>query len=92
MQVRGIGAAALGSDVQMQQALIGGAQEIMVGSTATLVGIVKEMGLWDTPFLFYNAEEADAILDDPISKKIIDKLEEKKVWSVWFIGKMISAT
>jgi tripartite ATP-independent transporter DctP family solute receptor len=77
MQVRGIGAAALGSDVQMQQALIGGAQEIMVGSTATLVGIVKEMGLWDTPFLFYNAEEADAILDGPIGKKVIDKLEEK---------------
>ncbi|MCA3167422.1 MAG: DctP family TRAP transporter solute-binding subunit, partial [Burkholderiales bacterium] len=77
MQVRGIGAAALGSDVQMQQALIGGAQEMMVGSTATLVGIVKEMGLWDTPFLFFNADEADAILDDPIGKKIIDKLEEK---------------
>lgn len=77
MQVRGIGAAALGSDVQMQQALIGGAQEMMVGSTATLVGIVKEMGLWDTPFLFFNADEADAILDGPIGKKIIDKLEEK---------------
>ncbi|MFN7478216.1 MAG: TRAP transporter substrate-binding protein [Burkholderiales bacterium] len=77
MQVRGIGAAALGSDVQMQQALIGGAQEMMVGSTATLVGIVKEMGLWDTPFLFFNADEADAILDGPIGKKVIDKLEEK---------------
>jgi TRAP-type C4-dicarboxylate transport system substrate-binding protein len=34
----------------MQQALIGGAQEMMVGSTATLVGITKEMALWDTPF------------------------------------------
>lgn len=77
MQVRGIGAAALGSDVQMQQALIGGAQEMMVGSTATLVGIVKEMGLWDTPFLFFNADEADAILDGPIGKKVMDKLEEK---------------
>jgi TRAP-type C4-dicarboxylate transport system substrate-binding protein len=49
MKVRAIGAAALGSDVQMQQALIGGAQEMMVGSTATLVGITKEMALWDTP-------------------------------------------
>src|SRR3990167_11133533 len=34
MKLRAIGAAALGSDVQMQQALIGGAQEMMVGSTA----------------------------------------------------------
>jgi len=48
MKVRAIGAAALGPDTQMQQALIGGAQEMMVGSTATLVGITKEMALWDT--------------------------------------------
>ena len=41
MKVRAIGAAALGPDTQMQQALIGGAQEMMVGSTATLVGITK---------------------------------------------------
>ena len=35
MKLRAVGAAALGPDVQMQQALIGGAQEMMVGSTAT---------------------------------------------------------
>ncbi len=77
MKVRAIGAAALGPDVQMQQALIGGAQEMMVGSTATLVGITKEMALWDTPFLFNNAQEADAILDGPIGQKVMDKLQEK---------------
>jgi TRAP-type transport system periplasmic protein len=77
MKVRAIGAAALGPDVQMQQALIGGAQEMMVGSTATLVGITKEMALWDTPFLFANAKEADAILDGPIGQKVMDKLQEK---------------
>lgn len=77
MKVRAVGAAALGPDVQMQQALIGGAQEMMVGSTATLVGIVKEMALWDTPFLFNNAREADAVLDGPIGQKVMDKLQEK---------------
>jgi TRAP-type transport system periplasmic protein len=75
--VRAIGAAALGPDTQMQQALIGGAQEMMVGSTATLVGITKEMALWDTPFLFNNAKEADAILDGPIGTKVMDKLQPK---------------
>jgi tripartite ATP-independent transporter DctP family solute receptor len=49
----------------------------MVGSTATLVGITKEMALWDTPFLFNNAQEADAILDGPIGQKVMDKLQEK---------------
>ncbi|MFM2058930.1 MAG: hypothetical protein RLY71_3315 [Pseudomonadota bacterium] len=77
MKVRAIGAAALGPDTQMQQALIGGAQEMMVGSTATLVGITKEMALWDTPFLFNNAKEADAVLDGPIGDKVRAKLEEK---------------
>lgn len=77
MKVRAIGAAALGPDTQMQQALIGGAQEMMVGSTATLVGITKEMALWDTPFLFNSAKEADVILDGPIGQKVMDKLQEK---------------
>lgn len=77
MRVRAIGAAALGPDTQMQQALIGGAQEMMVGSTATLVGITKEMALWDTPFLFNNTREADAILDGPIGQKVMDRLQDK---------------
>ena len=77
MKIRAFGAASLGSDVQMQQALVGGAQEMMVGSTATLVGITKEMALWDTPFLFNNAQEADAVLDGPVGSKVKAKLEEK---------------
>jgi len=77
MKLRSIGGAALGPDTQMQQALIGGAQEMMVGSTATLVGITKEMALWDTPFLISNAKEADALLDGPVGDKVKAKLEEK---------------
>lgn len=77
MRLRAVGGAALGSDVQMQQALIGGAQEMMVGSTATLVGIVKEMALWDTPFLFNNGAEADAVLDGPVGQKVMAKMPEK---------------
>ena len=38
MKVRAMGAAALGPDTQIQQALIGGAQEMMVGSRAVLLG------------------------------------------------------
>lgn len=77
MVVRAFPAAALGPDVQMQQALAGGAQEMMVGSTATLVGMTKEMGLWDIPFLFSSAAEADKVLDGPIGRKVMDKLEDK---------------
>lgn len=77
MKVRAIGNASLGSDTQMQQALIGGAQEMMVGSTATLVGIAPQMALWDTPFLINNAKEADALLDGPVGERIKATLEPK---------------
>jgi len=79
MKVRGIGNAALGSDMQMQQALIGGAQEMMVGSTATLVGVAPQMALWDTPFLINNAKEADALLDGPVGDKVRATLEPKGI-------------
>ena len=77
LKMRTYAAASLGSDDQMQSALIGGAQEMMVGSTATLVGISKEMAVWDTPFLFSSAAQADAVLDGPVGRQVMNKLEEK---------------
>lgn len=77
MKIRAVGASALGSDVAMQQAAIGGTLEMMVGSTSTLVEMTKEMALWDTPFLFSNAKEADLLLDGPIGERVKAKLEQK---------------
>jgi tripartite ATP-independent transporter DctP family solute receptor len=77
LKVRTYGATSLGPDEQMQNALIGGSQEMMVGSTATLVGITKEMAIWDTPFLFLNEKQADYVLDGPVGREVMDKLEEK---------------
>ncbi|RJF97833.1 TRAP transporter substrate-binding protein [Noviherbaspirillum saxi] len=77
MKAKGFASASLGSDTQMQNALIGGAQEMMVGSTATLVGIVKDFGVYDLPFLFNNEKEADAVLDGPFGQKLAAKLQEK---------------
>ncbi|WP_448207144.1 TRAP transporter substrate-binding protein [Azospirillum sp. sgz302134] len=77
LKLKGFGDASLGSDIQMQNALIGGAQEMMVGSTATLVGIVKDFAVYDLPFLFNNEQEADAVLDGPFGQKLLAKLEDK---------------
>lgn len=77
IKLKGFGNASLGSDIQMQNALIGGAQEMMVGSTATLVGIVKEFGVYDLPFVFGNEREADTILDGAFGQSLAAKLEEK---------------
>lgn len=75
-KIKAFGSASLGSDPQMQNALIGGAQEIMVGSTATLVGIVSDFGVYDLPFIFANEKEADAVLDGPFGQKLMAKLQE----------------
>jgi len=77
MKLKGYGNASLGSDIQMQNALIGGAQEMMVGSTATLVGIVSDFGVYDLPFVFGNEHEADVILDGPFGRDLAAKLDEK---------------
>ncbi len=77
VKAKGFANASLGSDIQMQNALIGGAQEMMVGSTATLVGIVKDFGVYDLPFLFNNEREADAVLDGPFGQKLAARLQEK---------------
>ncbi len=77
MKAKGFASASLGNDNQMQNALIGGAQEMTVVSTATLVGIEDSFGIYDLPFVFRNEQEADAILDGNFGKKLAAKLDAK---------------
>ena len=77
MKVKTYGNGALGSDEQMQNALIGGSQELTFVSTAPLAGMVKGFGVFDLPFLFDNEKVADAVLDGPEGQKLLDKLPEQ---------------
>ena len=77
LKVKGFASATLGNDVQMQNALIGGAQEMMVGSTATLVGVEKDFGVYDLPFLFTNEQEADKVLDGTFGQSLLTRLPAK---------------
>ena len=77
LRAKGFASASLGNDNQMQNALIGGAQEMTVVSTATLVGIDDNFGIYDLPFVFRNEQEADAILDGSFGTKLAARLESK---------------
>lgn len=77
MKVKTYGNGALGSDEQMQNALIGGSQEMTFVSTAPLAGMVKEFGVFDLPFLFDNEKVADYVLDGAEGTKLLDKLTDK---------------
>lgn len=77
LRVKGFGNASLGNDIQMQNACIGGAQELTVVTTATLVGVDDAFGVYDLPFLFRNEHEADVVLDGPFGTNLMKKLEPK---------------
>ncbi|WP_255474875.1 TRAP transporter substrate-binding protein [Pusillimonas sp. ANT_WB101] len=77
MKVKTYGNGSLGSDEQMQNALIGGSQEMTFVSTAPLAGLVKQFGVFDLPFLFDNEKVADAVLDGPEGRKLLDMLPPK---------------
>lgn len=65
-----------GGDLQATQALRAGTQEMVCTSSSPLVGIVKELGVFDLPFLFANEKEADAVLDGPAGAYFTKKLDE----------------
>jgi tripartite ATP-independent transporter DctP family solute receptor len=66
---------AAGGDLPATQALRAGTQEMVCTSSSPLVGIVKELGVFDLPFLFANEKEADAVLDGPAGQYFNKKLE-----------------
>jgi len=74
MKINGFWGAALGNDLQATQALRSGTQEMVIPSTSPLVGILPALGVFDLPFLFANAKEADAVLDGPFGKYITDMM------------------
>ncbi|OGB04390.1 MAG: ABC transporter substrate-binding protein [Burkholderiales bacterium RIFCSPHIGHO2_12_FULL_61_11] len=64
-----------GGDLAGAQATRAGTQEIVCTSGSALVGIVKELGVFDLPFLFANEKEAYAVLDGPAGQYFNKKLE-----------------
>lgn len=78
----------LGPDLQIISGMQGGTIEMNVMNASLLAGNVKEMTLWDVPYLFNNAKEADAMADGPIGKRLLDKLQEKGLVGLayWDLG------
>jgi len=77
IQIREYPSAALGSDTQQVASLRGGVQDLTAISSSPLVGLVESLALFDLPFLFASEDEADAILDGPIGRRLLDQLADK---------------
>jgi tripartite ATP-independent transporter DctP family solute receptor len=77
ISVKTFGNATLGGDVAVTSALRGGTIDMTVVIPGLLTGIVKEYTLLDLPFLFNSYPEADAVLDGPVGRKLLDMLPAK---------------
>ncbi|MGO4763644.1 TRAP transporter substrate-binding protein [Cupriavidus sp. 2KB_3] len=75
IKVNTYGSGKLGSDPAMQSSVQGGTLEFMVGPTSNLVGAVKELAIFDLPYIVSDYKEADALMDGPVGQQLLAKLD-----------------
>ncbi|WP_119153531.1 TRAP transporter substrate-binding protein [Caldimonas tepidiphila] len=78
----------LGGDLQTVSALQGGTVEMTVLNAGILSAQAKEFAVFDFPFLFNNAQEADAVTDGTFGKNLFAKLNDKGLVGLgyWDLG------
>lgn len=69
----------LGGDAANVSALQGGTIEFVMLNSGILAQQVKDFEVYDFPFMFANAKEADAIVDGPFGQKLHAKLADKGI-------------
>jgi tripartite ATP-independent transporter DctP family solute receptor len=67
----------LGGDAPNVSAAQGGTLEFVLLNSGILASQVKDFEVYDFPFMFANAKEADAVVDGPFGQKLHAKLADK---------------
>ena len=67
----------LGGDAPNVSAAQGGTLELVLLNSGILASQVKDFEVYDFPFMFANAKEADAVVDGPFGQKLHAKLADK---------------
>lgn len=86
VQLKAFHSAVLGSDEKQLQAVQAGTQEFYIGTLAPFSTRVKEVQVWDLPFMFANTKEVYALLDGASSKKIFKMIEPTGVHGLMWTG------
>jgi len=85
IKVTGYGNATLGNEIQSMSSAQGGILEMTVVSTAGAAGNVKELAVFDLPFLFRSEKEADAVLDGEVGQMLLKKFSEKSLIGLCYL-------
>ena len=84
MKVNVFAGGTLGGDAANVSALQGGTIEFVMLNSGILASQVKDFEVFDFPFMFANAKEADAVVDGPFGQKLHAKLAEKGIIGLAF--------
>ncbi len=79
IKVTGYPNATLGNEIQSMSSAQGGIVEMTVVSTAGAAGNVKELAIFDLPFIFRSEKEADAVVDGEVGQSLLKKFSEKNL-------------
>jgi TRAP-type transport system periplasmic protein len=75
----------LGGDAANVSALQGGTIEFVQLNSGILASQVKDFAVFDFPFLFANAREADALVDGPVGQKLHGMLADKGIVGLAYV-------
>ncbi len=75
----------LGGDAANVSALQGGTIEFVQLNSGILASQVKDFAVFDFPFLFANAKEADALVDGPVGQKLHAMLADKGIVGLAYV-------
>lgn len=77
IQVHIFPSAQLGGDLHMTAALQSGTLEMTQPSTSPLIKMEPELAVFDLPFLFKDAQQADKVLDGPVGQHLLKKISQE---------------
>ena len=86
LKIREFAASQLGNEMQQQSAVRGGTQEILSASTTSLASVVKDLGLFDFPFIVSTFDQAEALAQGAFGKAMLETLPEKELIGLGYWG------
>jgi tripartite ATP-independent transporter DctP family solute receptor len=79
LTIKIFGGGQLGGDLPVVSSLQGGTIDMSLMNASLLNGLAKEFNVLDFPYLFNTEEEAYAVVDGPVGKKLMDLLPPKGI-------------